>query len=227
MVEAIVYLTRSKKLHITCLCDTAYPVCGICHINMNYLAHAYLSFGEPEILAGNIFSDFIKGKKRYNFPQRIQEGIALHRAIDEYTDQHSATAAAKEFFRPIYRLYASPITDIIYDHFLANDATVFPGDTLRTFAANTYTQLKQFENVFPENFGTVFYYMQLHDWLYNYRLNQGIFRSLEGLVRRATYINDARPAQELFVQHYDALRECYDSFFPDVRELAKRYLGNY
>jgi acyl carrier protein phosphodiesterase len=30
---------------------------------MNYLAHAYLSFGEPDILAGNMISDFVKGKK--------------------------------------------------------------------------------------------------------------------------------------------------------------------
>lgn len=30
---------------------------------MNYLAHAYLSFDEPEILVGNMISDFVKGKK--------------------------------------------------------------------------------------------------------------------------------------------------------------------
>ena len=31
---------------------------------MNYLAHAYLSFGDPDILAGNMISDFVKGKKK-------------------------------------------------------------------------------------------------------------------------------------------------------------------
>ena len=191
---------------------------------MNYLAHAYLSFGDPDILAGNIFSDFIKGKKRYEFPQRIQEGIALHRAIDEFTDTHAATAKAKQFFRPVYRLYAAPMTDIIYDHFLATDKSIFPGDTLKTFARDTYEQLRQFTDVFPENFDTVFYYMQLHDWLYGYKFEWGIFRSLEGLVRRAAYIRDARPAQELFVKHYDALKECYAEFFPELREFAKKYL---
>lgn len=192
---------------------------------MNYLAHAYLSFGEPEILAGNIFSDFIKGKKRYEFPQRIQEGIALHRAIDAFTDTHAATARAKEFFRPAYRLYASPITDIIYDHFLATDETIFPGDRLKAFAQQSYVQLQQFSEVFPENFDTVFHYMQLHDWLHGYRFKEGIFRSLEGLARRAAYMRDARPAQELFIKHYDALKECYAEFFPEVREMAKQYLA--
>ena len=30
---------------------------------MNYLAHAYLSFGDPDVLTGNMISDFVKGKK--------------------------------------------------------------------------------------------------------------------------------------------------------------------
>src|SRR5687767_11886975 len=119
---------------------------------MNYLAHAYLSFGDPAILAGNIFSDFIKGKKRYEFPQRIQEGIALHRSIDEFTDRHEATAKAKEFFRPVYRLYAAPFTDIVYDHFLATDKKIFPDNSLKTFSQDTYKLLEQSRADFPENF---------------------------------------------------------------------------
>ena len=191
---------------------------------MNYLAHAYLSFGDPAILAGNIFSDFIKGKKRYEFPQRIQEGIALHRAIDEFTDRHEATAKAKEFFRPVYRLYAAPFTDIVYDHFLAIDKKIFPDNSLKTFSQDTYKILEQSRADFPENFDTVFYYMQLHDWLYNYQFTWGIFRSMEGLVRRAAYIKDARPAQDILMKNYDALQQCYEEFFPEVRELAKKYL---
>ena len=46
---------------------------------MNYLAHAYLSFDDAEILTGNIISDFVKGKKKFDYPSRIQAGIKLHR----------------------------------------------------------------------------------------------------------------------------------------------------
>ena len=66
---------------------------------MNYLAHAYLSFNNPEILTGNMISDFIKGNKKLNYISGIQKGIMLHRAIDEFTDNHPATKLAKEFFR--------------------------------------------------------------------------------------------------------------------------------
>ena len=213
-------------MDITYLCDTTYRKAGIYHIDMNYLAHAYLSFGDPAILAGNMLSDFIKGKKQFDYSEHIQKGIQLHRAIDQFTDAHPATATIKGFFKPAYKLYASPFSDIVYDHFLANDKNIFPGDELAVFAEATYRQLKEYEEVFPPVFHTIYYYMQLHNWLYNYRLTEGIFRSFEGLVRRAKYMNDATPAKEIFLNNYDALQECYESFFPEVRAFAYSTMRN-
>ena len=189
---------------------------------MNYLAHAYLSFNDPEILAGNIFSDFVKGKKRFDFPARIQQGIALHRAIDRFTDDHAATADAKKIFKPVYGLYSAAFIDIVYDHFLAKDERIFSDDkALRAFTITTYSQLQQSEIYFPEGFDTIFYYMQLHNWLYNYQHEEGIFRSFGGLVRRAAYMNDAQPACELFIKYYDALKQCYERFFPELFAFAE------
>ena len=64
---------------------------------MNYLAHAYLSFNRPGILVGNMISDFVKGKKKYDYPPDILSGIDLHRAIDDFTDMHPVTKSAKQF----------------------------------------------------------------------------------------------------------------------------------
>ena len=58
---------------------------------MNYLAHACLSFGNEDILVGNMISDFIKGKKKFDYPVAIQNGIMLHRMIDTFTDAHAVT----------------------------------------------------------------------------------------------------------------------------------------
>jgi acyl carrier protein phosphodiesterase len=187
---------------------------------MNYLAHAYLSFGDTEILAGNIFSDFVKGKKKFEFPRRIQLGIQLHRSIDQFTDDHTATVRAKQFFRPAYGLYAAAFVDVAFDHFLASDKTVFADDELKGFAKTTYTQLREVESLFPERFKTFFHYMELQDWLYNYQFTEGIFRSFGGLVRRAAYMDDPRPACDVFVRHYEELNGCYAEFFPELRAFA-------
>src|SRR3982750_1233909 len=98
---------------------------------MNFLAHAYLSFNDPQILAGNMISDFVKGRDKFSFSGKIQQGIALHREIDQFTDVHPATQKAKSIFRPSYRLYSGAIMDVLYDHFLANDASVFDDDSLK------------------------------------------------------------------------------------------------
>jgi acyl carrier protein phosphodiesterase len=188
---------------------------------VNYLAHAYLSFGEPEILAGNLISDFVKGKKKFDYSPGIQKGIMLHRAIDEFTDTHQATREAKLFFKPDYGLYAGAFIDVVYDHFLANDEKEFPDERkLAVFTQKTYGQLVSYEPVFPEKFRRFFYYMRLQDWLYHYRFRAGINNSFAGLVRRAAYIQQHEAASVVFEKHFSELKVCYEIFFPGLKHFA-------
>jgi len=188
---------------------------------MNFLAHAYLSFSDPHILVGNMVSDFVKGKAQFSFSGKIQAGIRLHRMIDEFTDTHPATAEAKEFFRPAYRLYSGPITDVLYDHFLAADPNEFDEASLKRFTTATYSQLQDHAGELPPSFLGVFAHMRANDWLYHYREYEGLRRSLNGLVRRATYLKESDTAYNLFREHYVPLRSCYEAFFPDVKQFAK------
>jgi len=52
---------------------------------MNFLAHTWLSFSDDE-LVGNMLADYIRNRERHLFSEGIQKGIALHRAIDTFTD---------------------------------------------------------------------------------------------------------------------------------------------
>jgi len=187
---------------------------------MNYLAHAYLSFQQPEILVGNMISDFVKGNKKFNYPPLILAGIHLHRAIDQFTDQHSATSRLKEVFKPSYRLYSGAFADVAYDHFLANDPSLFPDEQLFAFSQWVYQNLDAYVEIFPEKFRDMYPYMKQHNWLYNYRLRRGMEQSFGGLVRRAAYLTESDTAFRLFEEHYDTIAECYQSFFPAVKEFA-------
>jgi acyl carrier protein phosphodiesterase len=187
---------------------------------MNYLAHAYLSFGHKEILVGNMISDYVKGKNKFSYPENIQKGIALHRAIDTFTDNHDATKKAKEIFRPYYRLYSGAFTDVVYDHFLAIDANEFSKDRLANFSKEVYDTLDLFANYFPEKFARMFPYMRSQNWLFNYRNIEGTELSFGGLVRRARYLEESKTAAVLFEKNYDALQACYQSFFPDLKIFA-------
>lgn len=192
---------------------------------MNYLAHAYLSFELPDILVGNMISDYIKGKKQFDYPVAIQNGIRLHRAIDTFTDSHKATAELKTFFRPQYRLYSGAFADIVYDHFLANDTNEFSTETgLNEFAENTYKILDAGSGFFPEPFRKMFPYMKAHDWLSNYKFRWAIEKSFNGLIHRSAYLAETKIAFEIFNEHYDSMKNCYADFFPDLKKFTSTHL---
>ncbi len=183
---------------------------------MNYLAHAYLSFNNPEILVGNMISDFVKGKKQFDYPDNIHKGIRLHRQIDQFTDFHEATKMAKEIFRPSYRLYSAAFIDVVYDHFLATDEDFFTEESLQLFTNEVYKMLNRHIKYFPENFSGMFPYMKSQNWLYNYRLRWGIEKSFAGVVRRSKYLEESETAFRLFNENYDLLKSYSRAFIREV-----------
>ena len=191
---------------------------------MNYLAHAYLSFNRPGILMGNMISDFVKGRKKYEYSKEIQQGIALHREIDSFTDSHFATKEAKVIFRPAYRLYAGAFIDVVYDHFLALDENEFTDKSLEAFTKHTYHLLDQYAGQFPERFKAMYPYMKAQNWLYHYRYREGIQKSLGGVVRRSKYLTESDTAYLLFIGHYDELNQFYQLFFPDLKLMTLNFL---
>ena len=192
---------------------------------MNYLAHAYLSFNQSEVVVGNLISDFIKGKKQFDFPLSIQRGIRLHRAIDLFTDNHDAVRKAKQYLKPAVGLYAGAFIDIAFDHYLAKDTNCFETTTaLASFAENTYTLLEEHQQYFPETFKKLFPYMKQNNWLYNYQFTWGIEKSFANIARRAVYLSSADECFRLWEDHYEVIHQLYASFFPELKVYSLQLL---
>jgi acyl carrier protein phosphodiesterase len=169
-----------------------------------------------------MISDFVKGKKKFEYPAAIQKGIMLHRQIDTFTDQHEATKAAKEIFRPAYRLYSGAFTDVVYDHFLACDENEFSKDSLHEFSQLTYSSLDKYQEWMPDRFAVMFPYMKQYNWLFNYHTCWGTEKSLGGVVRRAQYLTESATAFRLFEQHYQLLQDCYRHFWAAIKPFAQK-----
>ena len=164
-----------------------------------------------------MISDYVKGKKKFDYPVAIQNGIMLHRYIDTFTDEHEATKEAKQVFRPAYRLYSGAFVDVVYDHFLATDENEFTGQSLLNFTHVVYSTLDNNAQWLPERFALLFPYMKQHNWLFNYRTRLGTGKSLGGVVKRAAYLTESETAFQLFEQHYQLLNECYHHFWKDLK----------
>jgi acyl carrier protein phosphodiesterase len=189
---------------------------------MNFLAHAYLSFNEPEVLVGNMISDFVKGKKKLDYPEGIQKGIQIHRNIDEFTDTHEATKKAMAVYKPAYRLYSAAFVDVSFDYFLANDKSIFSDASLFDFSQLVYSTLESYIEQLPAQFRMMFPYMKQNNWLYNYRTKYGMERSFGGIVRRSQYLEESNTAFKIFNDNISYLQECYDVFFPQLESYARQ-----
>ena len=185
---------------------------------MNYLAHAYLSFNNPDILIGNMISDYIKGKRQFEYSSEIQKGIRLHRFIDHYTDHHPATKEAAKLMSKAVGRYGNALTDVVYDHFLANDIQEFRTEAdLNIFALNTYRILEARKEELPEIFRLLLPEMQKNNWLYNYRKPEGIEKSFNGVRYRSTHLKSTDSAFSLFGMEYEFLKECFYSLWGDLK----------
>lgn len=174
-----------------------------------------------------MISDFVKGKKKFDYPDEVRMGIELHRTIDRFTDEHEATQKAKIFFRPAYRLYSGAFVDVVYDHFLALDENEFSEASLFEFARTTYAQLEKQAGWMPERFARMFPYMKQQNWLFNYRTQWGTEKSIIGVVKRAAYLTDYKTACTIFEQHYQPLEECYRQFWAELKPFTKNIYDSF
>lgn len=195
---------------------------------MNYLGHAFLSFGNSGVLVGNMIGDHVKGKLALAaFPEGIRNGIMLHRSIDAMADRHPAVMRAKLLFRADYGLYSGAIIDTLFDHFLANDPAYFAtAEELQLFTQQVYTALDDHLEHLPLIFAGYFPHMKEHNWLLNYRNLKGMERSLKGLERRAKYIPPIEQAYTTFVSGYYQLNQCYLDFIGDMVRFSKEEINN-
>ncbi|WP_057938393.1 acyl carrier protein phosphodiesterase [Algoriphagus resistens] len=191
---------------------------------MNYLAHAYLSFGQDEVLVGNFIGDFVKGKMMNTFPQEVQNGIMLHREIDQFTDTHPLVRAGQSYLRPKFGHYSTVITDIYFDYYLANYWAKFSYVPLEVFIQNTFSTLKHYRQLFPYRFETMFQWMVQDNWLLKYQKIEGIRETFTGMSRRTKFESKMEVAHLALLEKEVEFQTIFFAFFEDLETFAREKL---
>lgn len=194
---------------------------------MNFLAHLYLSGENKDLSIGNFIADFIKGSDFVNFPVSIQQGILLHRAIDDFTDKHLVVLKSKKRLQPKYRHYSGVIVDIYYDHFLALDWAEFHDQPLRNYVDSRYELLQTNIDRLPLKTRQMLPYMIKHDWLYNYQFFEGIQRVMIGMAGRSKFNSKMElSVTELQLYHADFRKE-FHLFFPELKTFTEEMIKSF
>jgi acyl carrier protein phosphodiesterase len=188
---------------------------------MNFLAHIFLSGSDRELMLGNFIADFVKGNKKNSYPERIRQGIELHRMIDDFTDHHPVTAMSKSRLYGTHRKYAGVVVDIFYDHFLAKNFNNFSDKPLLEYTLETYKIIQEHKHFLPEKVNLFLPYMIERNWLFNYSTIGGIARTLEGLSKRVAFANKMHLASSDLSAYYSEFEEEFNSFFPELINFAE------
>ncbi len=192
---------------------------------MNYLAHAYLSGDNTELLVGNFIADGIRGNKIEHLPAGVKAGIMLHRQIDTFTDSHELNAEIRKLFYPTAGKYAGVVLDVFYDHLLAYNWSKFSSSRLEDFVDHCYTVIEDNQDLLPEKTAYMFPYMRQFNWLLNYRLEEGILRSLGGLSKRIASNPDLEAAGVVAFREKETIQRAFLQFFPELIQHCNEISG--
>jgi len=188
---------------------------------MNFLAHIYLSGENKNIIIGNFIADAIKGNKYKEYPLEIQQGIILHRHIDSFTDKHPRVKVSKERLHERYKHYDGIIIDILYDHYLAKNWSIYSKIPLNDYVQNFYNLLNVNYLILPEKVKTLLPHMMKDNWLYNYRTIEGIEKVLHGMNRRTNNISQMHLAVEDLKLNYLEIEDDFMFFFEKLRNFCE------
>jgi acyl carrier protein phosphodiesterase len=192
---------------------------------VNFLGHIFLTPDDDELLLGNFIADSVKGNPENRFPERITQGIRLHRAIDEFTDKHPLVKQGVERFRESQGRYAPVVIDVVYDHVLASNWQLFHNEDLKGFTDKVYGRLDSLSNYFPPPVQRYFPYMKQQNWLYNYQFEWGLRKSLEGLDRRSNTVTQMYLSVDVYQNNQEIFLQEFEVFLSEVQEMVQANYG--
>ena len=194
---------------------------------MNFLAHALLSPEDDEIRAGNVCADLIKGRIEGIASPGIMAGIALHRAIDRFADQHPAFRACAACVAAPRRRYARVIADVFFDHCLARNWARYSTVAPDVFVEHVCARLERHAGAIPVRDRARFARMLENRWLGMYTTRAGLDRVFAGLSRRARFGHRLDEAGEDLDRNYPAIEAAFHALMPALLAHADRMIADH
>ncbi len=183
---------------------------------MNYLAHIFLAGKNEDWQVGGFIADAVKGRVINNYSKGIQEGIWLHRAIDQYTDVHPVVKSLIMNLKPKYKRYSGVITDMFFDHFLSKYWTHFSNQPLNSFAQNFYVLILKHYLTIPVKCKMIVPFMVYNNWLMTYGNIQGLQKRLHGMSQRTQFYSGMDRAVIDLQADYSYYKNMFMQFFPEL-----------
>ena len=187
---------------------------------MNYLAHIFLSGRNSKIQIGNFIGDAVKGRSYNEYPDEIRSGILLHRAIDDFTDNHPLIKKITQEMKPSFGRYSGVLLDIYFDYLLASGFRHYSGASLSKFSKRFYFAMVRNRKHLPERIRRFMWHFMWTDRLGKYATINGIRESLSIMFHVRHISISVDDAVEYLEAHEKELRIYFQSFFAELQKFC-------
>lgn len=186
---------------------------------MNFLAHLHLADNSKTSLAANLAGDFAKGSID-NYPKHLQQGIWIHRQIDQLTDSHELTKELVGQFPKSLTRAAPIIVDLAFDHMLAKYWEEYHHLTLQKFAENAYDALDTCEHL-PEKLKQLVPRIRSENWLMAYKSKKGLHQTINSVAQRLSKPEIFQGATQAVDKLDIEIEIAFRTFYPQLMAYSK------
>jgi acyl carrier protein phosphodiesterase len=173
-------------------------------------------------MIGNFIGDYVKGNKYEHYTPEIQKGILLHRKIDSFTDTHALVKQSSLRFKGCYQRYASVVTDVIYDHYLATLWNNYSDQSLSAFVDQVHSYLLKNYFALPARVKGFLPFLIKSRRLENYQYLWGIEKSLTIMANYSSLPDKAKCAIKILENEYGNIKDEFVVFFNDLQEMVHK-----
>ena len=166
--------------------------------------------------------DFVKGKSSQYTDKEILEGIALHRAIDKFTDSHPVVRESKNRLSDKRKRFSGIMIDVFYDHFLAVNWESYSSSSFEKQTNDWYEKLNAKTDIeLPERMKNTIHMMRKNDLFSMYKSFDGISMAINGISRRIRFDNELAGGGKELEKNYSSLENDFHQFFPQLKQYVE------
>jgi acyl carrier protein phosphodiesterase len=175
-------------------------------------------------MVANLFGDFVKGKDYSYLPEIVQEGVLLHRQIDDYIDHHPAVTELRlDLYKELPKIAGIAI-DLYFDHLLATNWSNFHENSLDqfvdTFNSHALNQNNlHFYNpkyIYPSSFIRLLKMINEHNILKRNTHLEGLSMASKGLSRSISFKNNLNTATDVFLNNEKQIESVFRIYMKDA-----------
>jgi len=165
----------------------------------------------------NLYGDHVKGSNFNHYPEKIKQGIRLHRSIDFYIDNHPSSLCLKQLLYAELPKVAGIAVDLYFDHLLAKNWQKFHPQRLTEYLINFFNHSSLYEFHMKEHFREFLSQLRRYRWIEHYPSDEGLQKLCEGVSRKISFENSLIQAPQLFRKYEEQVNEAFYTFMNDAR----------